>query len=362
MIKVETPGTGDPYRGWGTAQSPHFAQFNAGKQSVAINLRDDRGIQVVKQMLPQMDVLVHNSRPGRMEALTLSSSECLDVNPRLVWVGLTGFGTGGPLAARPAYDSIAASAAGLLASLTPADAEPTMGPALGDMASGLVVAMGALIGLTSRNRTGRGLAVETSMLEVIITLIGDAFTYFLFYGQPLSNEERCAISQLFFVLGSDGRYVTVHCSTSDKFFRNLLSVAGREDLAADPRFASYADRRENFLELRELILPLFVGRTAGEWAAALAGADVPSSVVMTVDEVFAHPHLSEMGLFEDLGAVVPLMKSPWSFDGVRPDIDPTVPRVGQHSREVLGALLPSHELDILIAEGVVGIAPDPGGA
>jgi crotonobetainyl-CoA:carnitine CoA-transferase CaiB-like acyl-CoA transferase len=358
VIKVEAPGTGDPYRGWGAAQSPHFAQFNAGKRSLAIDLRDDRGVPLLKRLLPQVDVVVHNSRPGRMERLGLSSSACLEVNPRLVWVGLTGFGTRGPLASRPAYDSIAASASGLFASLSPGDTRPAIGPALGDMASGLVVALGAVVGLMSRDRTGRGLAVETSMLEAIVTLIGDTYTYFLFHGQSLSEEERCAISQVFFVRGTDGRYVTVHCSTSEKFFRNLLSVVGREDLANDPRFSTYLDRRERYAELRDLIGPLFGGRSAAEWAAVLADADVPSSVVMTVDEVLAHPHVSGMGLFEDLGGLVPLMKTPWTFDGQRPDVDPVVPRVGEHSRQVLEPLLSPGELDTLIAEGVVGVEAD----
>src|SRR5581483_11562713 len=183
--------------------------------------------------------------------------------------------------------------------------------------------------------TGRGLVVETSMVEAIVSLIGDSFTYFLANGSTLGDVDRCAISQVFFVPGTDGRWVTVHCSTSEKFFHNLLGVLGREDITDDPRFASYLSRREHYVELRAALEPAFTGRTAAEWADLLAAADVPSSLVQSLGEVVTHPHVAGMGLFDDAGAAVPLMRPPWTFDGVRLDVEPAVPAVGQHSREVL---------------------------
>jgi crotonobetainyl-CoA:carnitine CoA-transferase CaiB-like acyl-CoA transferase len=208
----------------------------------------------------------------------------------------------------------------------------------------------------SRDRTGRGLAVETSMIESIVALLGDVFTYFLAHGDTVSDVERCAISQVFFAEGSDGRYVTVHCSTSEKFFRNLLSLLGRDELAEDPRFEAYLSRRQHYVELRSELEPLFTGRTAAEWATVLADADVPSSIVRSVGEVVDHPHVAAMGLFQDSGAVVPLMRAPWTFDGVRPAVVASVPRLGQHSRDVLGAVLPKREVDALVDAGVVGTA------
>jgi crotonobetainyl-CoA:carnitine CoA-transferase CaiB-like acyl-CoA transferase len=366
VMKIESPAGGDPYRHWGVNDSPHFVQFNAGKKSLALDLGDARGIDAVKQLLRTVDVFLHNSRPGRMERLGLDSRTCLAVNERLVWVGLTGFGTAGPLASRPAYDTIAQSAAGLLDALTPEGTRPSIGPALGDMASGLVAAMGAVIGLVSRERTGRGLAVETSMLEALVALTAEVFTQYVATGETLRNDDRSAISQVLMAPGRDGRYLAVHLSTSEKFFRNLLAVVERDELASDPRFVAYRDRMANFAELRAELEPLFASRDVAEWAALLAGADVPSSVVLSAGEVFHHPQVSGMGLFKDVGDAVALFRAPWVFDGTRPDVVGAVPRLGEHSREVLGAALSGEEIEALIGDGVVRAHaagdPGPGGA
>jgi crotonobetainyl-CoA:carnitine CoA-transferase CaiB-like acyl-CoA transferase len=355
VVKVESPA-GDPLRTWGKAESPHFVQFNSGKKSLAIDLRDPRGIEALKRMLPSFDVLLHNSRPGRMERLGLSSDECLALNPRLVWAGLTGFGTVGPLASRPAYDTIAQASAGLFDALAPDGSKPVLGPLFGDMISGIVAAMGVLTALVSRERTGRGVAVETSMLEAVVALIVEAFTQRMAWGQTITDAERRGISQAFFVAGSDGQFLAIHLSNGEKFFQNFVAAMGLDDVAADPRFATYAARREHFGELVEVIEPLFADRPVAEWAELLVAADVPCTPVYSLAQVLEHPHISTMELFDDDGSGVALLRAPWTFDGVRPGVVAGVPRIGEHSREVLAASLPEDEVDALIADGVVKVA------
>src|SRR4051812_3401199 len=229
VVKIESPRGGDPFRNFSLEGSPHFAQFNIGKKSVAIDLSDQRGADVVRKLIPSMDVVLHNSRPGRMERLGLSGAECLALNPKLVYVGMSGFGTSGPMAARPAYDAIGQSATGLL-DLFAQGRPPFMGPSLGDMATGIIGAAGALSGLAAVGRTGQGVVVETSMLESVIALIADAFTQFAASGAPPDDNVRSRLSQIYMMPGSDGRYIATHLSSSDKFFRNLLGALGVEDL------------------------------------------------------------------------------------------------------------------------------------
>ena len=106
VIKIEMPHGGDAFRNWSVEGSPHFAQFNIGKKSVVIDLSDERGVDAIRRLLPIVDIVMHNSRPGRMERMGLSGEECLQINPKLVYLGMTGFGPTGPMATRPAYDAI----------------------------------------------------------------------------------------------------------------------------------------------------------------------------------------------------------------------------------------------------------------
>src|SRR5262249_1041415 len=133
VVKIETPA-GDPFRKWsGRADSPHFAQYNVGKKSVVLDLHDPRGVEALKRLLPWFDVLRENSRPGRMDRLGLSSANCAAINPRLVHVSMTGFGSAGPIADRPAYDGVAQAFSGLLSLTNPPGTVPGVSPATGDM-------------------------------------------------------------------------------------------------------------------------------------------------------------------------------------------------------------------------------------
>ena len=315
------------------------------------------GAEVVRRLIPSMDVVLHNSRPGRMERLGLSGPECLALNPRLVYVGMSGFGTSGPMASRPAYDAIGQSATGLL-DLFAQGRPPFMGPSLGDMATGIMGAAGAFCGLAAVGRTGQGIVVETSMLESVIALIADAFTQFAASGAPPDDDVRSRLSQIYMMAGSDGRYIATHLSSTDKFFRNLLGALGLEHLASDPRFATYQGRIENYPELRAELEKVFVTRPSTEWEQVLIDADVPSSPVRSVGDVLVDPQVEFLGLFEHAGRQVPFLRAPWTFDGVRPPVDAHGPLLGEHTMDVLGTVVDADELAALRASRVVWTLDD----
>jgi formyl-CoA transferase len=357
VIKIESPNGGDPFRNWSIKGSPHFTQFNIGKQSVVVDLADARGVGVVRELLPTVDILIHNSRPGRMEGLGLSGPECLSVNARLVFVSMSGFGQQGPMASRPAYDAIGQAASGLLGLLAPGG-PPSVVLSFGDMATGILGAAAAMAGYASVLRTGVGVLAETSMLESVIALIADAFTQFGMTGQQPTEDSRGRQSQVFSLAGSDGRYVVIHLSSTDKFFRNLVNAIGREDLATDPRFASYADRMANYPALRSELAELLVERSSTEWEELLVAADVPVSVVRSVGELLDDPQIKYLELFNREEGPVPLFRSPWSFGGVRPPLDTHVAALGEHTRSALKKVLADDTIEALHDAGVIRTVDD----
>ncbi len=359
VIKVEVPDGGDPFRAWSGAASPPFAQFNLGKQSIVVNLREEEGPEVIRRLLPEFDVLLENSRPGRMESIGLEPARCLAINPGLVYVSVSGFGDVGPLARRPAYDLIGQAVSGLLGLISPPDGRPLVGPALGDMATGLIGAAGALAGLVSRARSGQGVVVSTSMLEAIVAFIGDAFTQWTSSRVAPSDALRSRQSHLFMFQGSDGRYVALHLSTSQKFFANLCRAVGRVEVASDPRFVTYALRMENYDALVQALEGAFGSRTSAEWEAILIAEDVPCSLVLSLPEVLELPQVEQLELFSDpVDSGLRYLRGPWRFDGLRPPVAGRPPELGEHTESVLESVLDPDELVRLHQKGVIRYASD----
>jgi crotonobetainyl-CoA:carnitine CoA-transferase CaiB-like acyl-CoA transferase len=351
VIKIESPDGGDPFRNWSVEGSPQFAQFNLGKKSVALDVGDPRGAEVIRRLLPEVDLLVHNSRPGRMERFGLSGPECLEINPRLVYVGMSGFGTTGPLAPRPAYDAIGQGAAGLL-HLLAQGGTPFLGPSFADMATGIIAATGAMMGLASVARTGSGLVIETSMLESVTALISDAFTQFGRTGVLPDDTVRSTLSQVFMLPAGDGEHLAVHLSSSEKFFQNFARALGRDDLIVDARFATYRSRIEHYADLRAELESALAARSSAEWEAILVEADVPCSRVKSMGDVLIDEQVRHLGIFDYGDGSFPYMRAPWTFDGQRPELDLRIPRLGEHTDEILSRVVSPEELDALRRDGI----------
>jgi formyl-CoA transferase len=355
VVKIEPLG-GDPLRRWISPKGPMiFSLMNAGKKSVALNLRSPDAVETIKKMLPQFDVLLQNARGGQMEQLKLSAAECMSVNPNLVYVAVTGFGSTGPLARKPAYDSVAQGFAGLLALLTQGLSQPTVGPAIADIVTGLVAAQGVLAGLASRHaNNGRGLVVETSLVESVVALIADTFVDQQTAGEQPNWVARQARSQIFILAGSDEKKLVIHLSTSERFFENLCRVLGRSELCANPRFETYHLRWANYSDLRSELQETFRTRTRDEWERDLSAGDVPNSPMLLLDEVRMHPQIQSLDLFQgDPETEVDFATLPWRFDGERPPRPTRAPELGEDTIEVLSEFLDGDEIRRLIASGAV---------
>ncbi len=354
VVKIEQPDGGDAFRRSIDDRSPYFAQYNAGKKSVALDLRQAEGRRVVRELLAGSDVFLENLRPGKVAAMGLGRDTCRELNPALICASVSGFGSSGPLVSRPAYDSVGQSIGGLYSLLNDDGDARLTGTCIADLMTGVVTAMGVLAALCGRARSGTGVDVDTSMLESISALTIDAMTQLSELGHAPTRESRHPQAQSFVVTSSDGDKFTLHLSSSQTFWRRLAIVIGREDLIDQPAYVQYTDRVENYATLRTEVLAAFAARPTEYWEKALSEADVPFAPVLDLAQVADLPQTKLLDLFtpapehDDLN----LVRAPWRFDGSRPEREAHVPRLGEHTSEVLGTVLGPDEITALLAAGI----------
>jgi crotonobetainyl-CoA:carnitine CoA-transferase CaiB-like acyl-CoA transferase len=353
VVKVEKPGAGDDFRRGDNDRSLYFIQHNAGKRSLSVDLKTPDGVALVKALVPRFDVVLENLRPGKLAAMGLGQAECTALRPDLVYGSLTGFGNGGPLEQRPAYDTIGQSFGGLYSLLSDAGSAQLSGTIFADLVTGLSTAAGVLAALVGRATTGEGQHVETSILEAVSTLTVDAMNQYFDTGQDPSRQSRHPQAQNFCVETASGEYIAVHLSSSQKFWRHLCEAMDRRDLADDPRFATYQLRDANYFALVAIVEAEFISMPLAEWEKLLTACDVPYAPVLTMSGLADHPQTEWLGLLEPERDGVRLVRPPWRFDGARPDRAGRAPRVGQHTREIAAEVYDGARIEELIAAGVL---------
>jgi crotonobetainyl-CoA:carnitine CoA-transferase CaiB-like acyl-CoA transferase len=354
VVKIERPGTGDPIRQWRVERGPlPFIQMNAGKRSIALDLKQPEAVEVVKCLVEHSDVFVHNAKPGSLEKIGLGGPELLQLNPKLVYLGISGFGGVGPFGMRPAYDSAGQAFGGLLGLLS-GEGRPSTGPTLGDLGTGLVALSGVLAGLTQVSRTGRGTLVETSLVEGVVALIADLFAHQQALNAEPNFTSRASQSQIFAMRTADTGYIVIHLSTSQKFFVSMMQAIGRAELIEDERFAAYPGRLRNFDEFYAAIAPDFMRKDRDEWEKILSEYGVPNSQVLRLGEIMEHPQYGALNLFRDVepSTGLRLVGPPWRFDGERGGQGRTAFEVGQHTEEILAELFDADERRRLRDSGI----------
>ncbi len=342
VVKVEMPPLGDPYRAWesGTYSSTFYAH-NRNKRSILVDLRTPRGLEVVRALAQQADVLIENSRVGAMERLGLGYEALRETNPRLIYCSITGFGSTGPYIERPGYDTLGQAMSGLLSQLTDLDRPEAMGISLSDHLAGSYAAYGILGALMARERTGEGQRVDTSLLQASIGIVGENLTRYLASGEVLTRESRVRTAQVFACTDQVGAPFVIHLSSPDKFWLALLDAIGHSELASDPRFATRAARQENREAVQELLNGVFATGSREEWLARLQAHDVPCGPISSLDEVAADPQVQHLGIVQevthpDVGAMR-VVSSGVSLGGTPLRLGPA-PLLDEHRAEILAQL------------------------
>jgi crotonobetainyl-CoA:carnitine CoA-transferase CaiB-like acyl-CoA transferase len=339
VVKVEQPGSGDPFRAFkGGLYSPHFQTYNRNKRSITLDSKNADDRAVLDALIGQADVYIQNFRPGVAEKLGVGAVRLRALNPRLVYASISGFGASGPAAARPAYDTVAQAASGFLKLLVNPENPRVVGPAIADALTGFYAAYGVLGALVERGRTGVGRTVEVSMLEAMAHFNLDAFTHYFQADEVMGPYSRPRVSQSYVLECGDGKWIALHMSSPEKFWQGLAQAIEQPGLFDDARFATRQARIEHQEALIELLGAKFAKRTRAEWCERLERLDVPHAPMYDTSEALLDPqavHLQltasaehpVMGLFRTV-------RSPVSFDGERAlDVRPP-PMLGEHGDEI----------------------------
>jgi crotonobetainyl-CoA:carnitine CoA-transferase CaiB-like acyl-CoA transferase len=367
VLKVEALNGGDLARQLGADPALNqrhmgvsFLAQNAGKRSIALDLKKPGGKAVLQRLVAGADALVENFRPGVMQRLGLGYQDLLAHNPRLVYCAISGFGQDGPLRDLPAYDQIIQGMAGVMSITGDAAGAPLrVGFPVADTIGGLTAAMAVCAALAERGRH-HGRFIDVSMLEAVIATMGWAVSNLLIAGreaQPMGNENMTASPSGAFRT-ADG-LLNIAANKQEQF-EALAQVIAREDLVADPRFAQRQARLEHRFELKAEIEAALASHTAAHWWPMLTAAGVPAGPVYGVAQALAHPQVAGRGLvatFADapgVGRDIRVLRTGVKLDGAAPAVDAPPPMLGQHTREILADLgYDDAAVSALHAEGAI---------
>jgi crotonobetainyl-CoA:carnitine CoA-transferase CaiB-like acyl-CoA transferase len=343
VIKVESPGVGDPYRNFrGGLYSAHFQAYNRGKRSIALNLKEPADAEVFKDLVSQADVYIQNFRPGAASRMGASFEQLSAINPKLVYVSISGFGQDGPYAHRPSYDSVTQALSGFLGVATDPRNPRLLGPAMADAMTGIYAAMGSMAALVERGRTGKGKLIEISMLEAMMHFAVEPFTGYFALGEVPTALDRPRLAQAFILTCGDGRPMGVHLSSLDKFWDALVEALGAQALATDPRFDIRQKRIDNYEALLAELNKLAATRTRPEWLARFDSFDLPFAPLNNIEEAANDPQARHLGMIVPVEGRIEgareAVRSPFTFDHVRPKSSRAAPLLDQHSDEIRKSL------------------------
>lgn len=350
VVKIESP-QGDDYRRIGPfvdGESALFQNVNRAKRSIALDLKAARSIEIVRALVETADVVVENFRPGVMDRLGLGWDALSALNPRLVYVSISGFGQTGPNVARPAYDIIVQAMSGLMSVTGEPDGPPTMvGEAIADVAGGLFAAWGCMVALFERERTGTGRHVDLALFDALLAMTPTAACRHLIAGEaPARVGNRHALSAPFGVYcagqGREGEGHFAVAVLNEKLFGIFAETIGRPDLAQNPDFATDTLRRRHEPALAEAIEAWAAELGAAEAVSRLNAAGVPASEIATVAEAWSSEQASARELASPvahptLGALM-TPEQPVHFSGVPRGGRRAAPALNEHEGQILREL------------------------
>jgi formyl-CoA transferase len=364
VIKVERPGEGDDTRAFAPPfqgdQAAYFLSINRNKKSITLDMKQARAKDLLWRLVAVSDILVENFRPGAMDRLGFGYAAVSARRPSMIYCSISGFGDFGPQKDRPGYDVIVQGEAGLMDLTGPRDGPPhKVGTSVADLVSGLTASQGILAALHAARTTGRGQKIAVSMYDAVAALLTfNAGIYFATGNTPRrrGNEHPSIVPYETFE-ASDG-WINLGVANDD-LWRRFCKAADAGALVDDPRFAKAPDRVRNRDTLIPLIKEIIRKRTRDEWLAALDAAGVPCGAIRTVGEVCDGALLAERAMIAEMphasAGTVKAIKNAVHYGDTPLDRYVAPPRLGEHTREVLGTLLgcTAAEIDALERDGVV---------
>ena len=344
IVKVERPGRGDDARAWAPPywgdESASFMAFNRNKKSIALDLKRDGGLDVLKRLVKRADVFVQSLRAGVIGEMGLDFAGATAINSRLVYCSITAFGTHGPLAHLPGYDPLMQAYAGLMSVNGHPGQEPArVWTSVIDMGTGMWAALGVVAALRQRDATGRAVEVTTALFET--ALMWTSYHTLGYFGSgevPRPHGSGTAMIAPYQAFPTADGFVMIGAA-SDALFVRLTQALHAPALAADPRFADNPSRVRHRADIVAAVSALTRERKSADLLEALRSAGVPAAPILTIDAVVQEPQTEASGMLVSAPHPrVPEYRSvglPIRWDGRRPGVRRVPPRLGEHSADVL---------------------------
>lgn len=338
VIKVEQPGHGDDTRTYGPFvkdQSLYYSFVNRGKESVILNLKDEKDHAIFVNMLKQADVLAENFRPGALDKLGLSWEDLQQINPRLIYASSSGFGHTGPLKDAPAYDTIIQAMSGIMMETGFADGPPVrVGTSLSDLCAGLYMFSGIASALYAREKTGRGAHVDIAMFDSTLSFLEHGLMSYIATGEsPPRLGNRHPYMAPFDVFNTGDNPITICCG-NDGLFVSLCGALARPDLINDPRFTSDQLRVKYQAELKTIIEEVLKTQSAETWLEKIHQAGVPVAPLLSVAQAVELPQTKARNMMVDAGGIR-MPGNPIKISGYPdPHIRPGAASLDQHGEQL----------------------------
>jgi crotonobetainyl-CoA:carnitine CoA-transferase CaiB-like acyl-CoA transferase len=352
VVKVERSKSGDDTRAWGppfvegadgsNLGAGYYHSCNRGKRDVVADFETPEGQKIVRQLARHADVLIENFKLGGLKKYGLDYDSLKQINPKLIYCSITGFGQNGPYAARPGYDFLVQGMGGLMSITGPIEGPPyKAGIAVADVFTGLYATIAVQAALFRRERTGEGAFIDCCLIDSLIGIMGNQALFYLISGKepPRMGNAHATVIPYDVFKAADGNFIIA--SGNDAQFQRLMRLLGRPELAEDARFLENKDRIANRVELTRILNGLTSKFSRADLIAKCEAAGVPAGPINTLSEVFADPQVIARQMRIDRpnkrakGGTTPGLRTPITIDGVHAAAPLPAPALGEHTRDVL---------------------------
>ncbi len=347
IIKVEMPGRGDDSRSYGPpfveGESAYFMSVNRNKKSLTLNMKSEGSTEIIHRLIKQADVLVENFRPGVMERLGWGFQRVKEMNSKIIYCSISGFGQDGPYRMLPGFDQVMQGMGGIM-SITGEPGGPPIkvGVAIADISGGMFAAYGILAALYNREKRGRGQMIDVSLLDCQVALLTyQAGAYFATgdIPQPVGSGHPVIVPYQSFK--AKDVYFNI-AAGNDKLWKMLCEAIGLEKVMDDPKFATNAKRVENREEIVKIISDLIITKNGEEWLKILTDAGVPCGPIYTMDKIFTDPQVLHRQMLKELDhpkiGKVKVTGVPIKLSDTPGEVGTAPPILGQHTQEILTEL------------------------
>ncbi len=365
VIKVELPQAGDDTRHWGPpeagGEAAYYLCHNRNKRSLTVNMKTAPGREIIRKLALRSDILIENYKVGTLQKVGLGYADLRRENPRLIYCSITGFGQNGPYKDKPGYDFMIQGMGGIMSITGEPDGPPMkVGVAIVDITAGLFATSAILAALRHRDLTGEGQYVDIALLDAVLAWLANVGSNYLISGElprRYGNGHPNIVPYEPFMAG-DGVYFALAVG-NDRQWRDFCFLTGLEPLARDPRFATNPERVLHREELIPIIAGKMLEKTSDEWLQQLDDLKIPCGPINTLDKVFGDPQVKEREMVVEVphptAGMVKLVASPMKFSRTPCQVHRHPPLLGEHTAEVLSAVLgyTQEEIEALHQEGAI---------